>query len=74
MVQAIPTGESVCARQMNIHHLTKPSPQSSFADIGYMYIIDIRYINQLYEKTKKFPFFPEKTKANIGKLKLEEKN
>ena len=75
MVQALPTGKiSVCENN--------PGPglacheQSSFADnytrsssnTGYIYIIDIKYNTDLKLKTKKYPFFPEKTRVNIGQF------
>ena len=67
MVQALPTGEvSVC------------DPRSGFADdpvhtrssfnTGYIYTIDIKFNDELKQKTKKYPFFPEKTKANIDQF------
>ena len=35
---------------------------------GYIYTIDIKYNNDLKLKTKKYPFFPEKTKAKIDQF------
>ena len=63
MVQPLPTGEiKVCN-----------NPETGFADInytnyskntGYIYTIDVKYNDDLKQKTKKYSFFPEKTKAN----------
>ena len=30
-----------------------------------IYTMDVKYNDELKQKTKKYPFFPEKTKANI---------
>ena len=67
MVQALPTGENkVCN-----------DPETGFADFvytrsnsnpGYINLLDIKYNDDLKLKTKKYPFFPEKTKANVDKL------
>ena len=64
MVQALSTGEiKVCN-----------DPETGFADNNYsscsnntgdIYTIDVKYNDELKQKTKKYPFFPEKTKANI---------
>ena len=62
MVQALPNGEiKVC------------DPGTGFADelgytrsssnTGYIYTIDIKYSDEFKQKTNKYPFFPEKTKA-----------
>ena len=60
MVQALPSGEiKVCAG----NDYTQPSSTK-----GYIYTIDIKYNNDLKLKTKKYPFFPEKTRANIGQF------
>ena len=56
MVQAIPTGEiKVC----DGNDYTQSSSTK-----GYIYTIDVKYNDELKQKTKKYPFFPEKTKAN----------
>ena len=57
MVQALPTGEiKLCDH-----------PETGFADVvytrscsntGYIYTIDIKYNDDLKQKTKKYPFFP----------------
>ena len=67
MVQALPTGEiKVCN-----------NPETGFADLnytrsssntGYIYTIDIKYNDELKQKTKKYSFFPEKTKTNIDQF------
>ena len=60
MVQALPTGEiSVCDNAVYTR---------SSSNTGYIYTIDIKYNDDLKKKTKKYPFFPEKTKANIGQF------
>ena len=60
IVQALPTGEiKVCDNPV----YTRPS-----SNTGYTYTIDIKYNDELKQKTKKYPFFPEKTKANIDQL------
>ena len=66
MVQVLPTGEiKVCNY-----------PETGFADIVYTrsnsntgntYTIVIKYNVDLKQKTKKYLFFPEKTKANVDK-------
>ena len=75
MVQALPTGEiSVC--ENNPGTGLACHEQSSFAhnytrsssNTGYIYTIDIKYNNDLKLKRKKYPFFPEKTRANIGQF------
>ena len=59
MVQALPTGEiKVCDLVYTSSSSTK----------GYIYNIDIKYNDDLKQKTNKYPFFPEKTKANIGQF------
>ena len=67
MVQALPTGEvKVC-----------DDPEAGFANMvyarsssnsGYIYTIVIKYNDELKQKTKMYPFFPEKTKANIDQF------
>ena len=55
MVQALPNGEiKVCDG--------KDFTQSSSTQ-GCIYTIDVKYNDELKQKTKKYPFFPEKTKA-----------
>ena len=53
MVQALPTGEiKVCE--------SNDYTQSSYTK-GYIYTIDVKYNDELKQKTKKYPLFPEKT-------------
>ena len=60
MVQSLPTGEiSVC---------DNPVYNRSNSNTGYIYAIDIKYNDELKQKTKKHPFFPEKTKANVDQF------
>ena len=60
MVQILPTGEiKVC----DGNDYTQSSSTK-----GYIYTIDVKYNDELKQKTKKHPFFPEKTKANIDQL------
>ena len=60
MVQALPTGQiSMCNDNV---HLQSSSTK------GYINTIDIKYNYYLKLKTKKYPFFPEKTKANIDQF------
>ena len=60
MVQALPTGEiKVCdTLDYTISSSTK----------GYIYTIDVKYNDEMKEKTDKYPFFPEKTKAKLISL------
>ena len=60
MVQALPTGEiKVCDGNDYI---------KSSSNTGYIYNFDMKYKNDLKLKTKKYPFFPEKNRANIGQF------
>ena len=59
VVQALPTGE------IKVCDLVYTSCSSN---TGYIYTIDIKYNDELKQKTKKYPFFPEKTKANINQF------
>ena len=59
MVQALPTGEiKVC----DIIYTSSSSTKCC------IYTIDINYNDDLKQKTNKYPFFPEKTRANIGQF------
>ena len=61
MVQVLLTGEiSVC---------DNPVYTRSSSNTGYIYTIDIKYNDELKQKTKKYPFFPEKTKGDIDQFK-----
>ena len=60
MVQALPTGEiKVCDGNDN----TQPSSTKL-----YIYTIDVKYNYELKQKTEKYPFFPDKTKAKIDQF------
>ena len=60
MVQALTTGEiKVC----DDNNYTRPS-----ATNGYIYTIDVKYNDELKQKTEKYPFFPEKKKASIDQF------
>ena len=60
MVQALPTREiKVCYN----NNYTRSS-----SNTGYIYTIDIKYNDDFKQKTKKYPFFPEKSKANNGQF------
>ena len=68
MVQALPTGEIKVCDTLN--------PETGLADTvytsstkGYIYTIDIKYNDDLKQKTNKYPFFPEKTRPNIGQFR-----
>ena len=67
MVQALPTGEIKVCDTLDPGTGCADYTQSSSAK-GYVYTIDIKYNNDLKLKTKKYPFFPEKTRANIGQF------
>ena len=67
MVQALPTGEiKVCEDPET--GLADTVYTRSSSNTGYVYIIDIKYTDELKQKTKKYPFFPEKTKAKINQF------
>ena len=67
IVQALPTGE---IKECDV-------TETGFADVvctrsrsntGYIYTIDIMYKDDFKQNTKKYPFFPEKTKCDIGQF------
>ena len=60
MVQALPTGEIKVCDTLDY--------TSSSSTKGYIYTIDVKYHDELKEKTHKYPFFPERTKANINQF------
>ena len=60
MVQALPTGEIKVFADLDYTR--------SSSNTGYIYTIDIKYNDELKQKTKKYPFFPEKTKANLDQF------
>ena len=67
MVQALPTGEiKVCEDPET--GLADTVYTSSSSTKGYIYTIDLKYNDDLKQKTNKYPFFPEKTRANIGQF------
>ena len=57
MVQALPTGEIKVCDTLDY--------TSSISTKCYIYTIDVKYNEEMKQKTRKYPFFPEKTKANI---------
>ena len=67
MVQALPTGE-VCDTLDPETGLADTVYTRYSSNTGYIYTIDIKYNDELKQKTKKYPFFPEKTKANINQF------
>ena len=67
MVQALPTGEiKVCEDPET--GLADTVYTRSSSNTGYIYTIDIKYNDELKQKTKNYPFFSEKTKANINQF------
>ena len=67
MVQTLPTVEiSVCDDRSFAISISSASASSN--NIGYIYTIDFKFDDDLEQKTKKCPFFPEKTKANIDQF------
>ena len=60
MVQALPNGEIDVCEELGYTR--------SSANTGYVYTIDIRYCDELKQKTNKYPFFPEKTKACVDQF------
>ena len=60
MVQALPTGEMKVCDALDY--------TSSISTKGYIYTIDVKYNDELKQKTEKCPFFPENTKANIDQF------
>ena len=60
MVQALPTGEIEVCDGNNY--------TSSISTKSYIYTIHVKYYDELKQKTKKYPFFPDKTKANIDQF------
>ena len=60
MLQALPIGQiKVCDDVV----YTRSSSTK-----GYIYTVDVKYNDGLKQKTKKYPFFPEKTKANVDQF------
>ena len=60
MVQALPNGEIKLYDTLDY--------TSSISTKGYIYTFDVKYNDELKQKTKKYPFFPEKTKAKIDQV------
>ena len=76
MVQALPTGEIkvydpgtglACHEQSSFAEELGYTRSSSYT--GYIYTIDVKYSDELKQKTNKYPFFPEKTKAFVDQFK-----
>ena len=67
MVQALPTGEIKVGEDQETGLADTVYTRSS-SNIGYIHTIDIKYNDDLKQKTKKYLFFPEKTKANINQF------
>ena len=64
MVQALPTGEiSMCDPGTGFTNNLVYTRSSS--STGYIYTIDIKYSDELKQKTNKYRFFAEKTKACV---------
>ena len=60
MVQALPSDEiSVCDNAVYTR---------SSSNTGYIYTTDIEYNDEVKQKTKKYPLFPEKTKWDIDQF------
>ena len=60
MVQALSPGEIIVC--------DKPVYTRTSSNTGYIYTIDIKYNDELKQNTKKYQFFPEKTKGNIDQF------
>ena len=60
MIQALPTGEIKVCDTLDYN--------SSISSKVYIYSIDVKYSDELKQKTKKYAFFPGKTKANIDQF------
>ena len=60
MVQALPNGEIKVCEEL--------SYTRSSSNTGYIYTIDIKYSDELKQKTNKYPFFPEKTKTCVDQF------
>ena len=67
MVQALPTGEiSMCDPGTCFTNNLVYNRSSS--NTGYIYTIDIKYSDESKQKTNKYLFFPEKTKACVDQF------
>ena len=60
MVQALPTGQIKVCDTLDY--------TSSISTKVYIYTIDVKYNDELKQKTKEYPFFPEKIRANIDQF------
>ena len=60
MVQALTTGEIKVWEELGYTR--------SSSNTGYIYTIDIKYSDELKQKLKQYPFFPEKTKACVDQF------
>ena len=60
MVQALPNGEIKVCEELGYTR--------SSSNTGYIYTIDIKYSDELKQKSNKHPFFPEKTKACVDQF------
>ena len=64
MVQALPTGEIKVCNNLETCFANIVYTRSN-SNTGYIYTLDIKCNDDLKKKTKKHPFFPEKTKASV---------
>ena len=74
MVQALPTDEIKVFKVCDTLDYT-----SSSSTKGYIYTIDVKYNDELKEKTNKYPFFPERQKLTVIssqtiKMKIKRRN
>ena len=68
MVQALPTGEIKVCDTLDY--------TSSTSTKGYIYTIDVKYIDELEQKTKKYPFFQKRqwlTLISLQTIKMKKK-
>ena len=75
MVQALPTGEiKVCdpGTGLACHEQSSSADELGYmrssSNTGYIYTIDIKYSDELKQRTNKYQFFPEKTKACVDQF------
>ena len=61
MVQALPNGEIKVCEELKGY-------TRSISNTSYIYTTDIKYSDELKQKTNKYPFFPEKTKACVDQF------
>ena len=60
MVHALPTGEVKVCDTLNY--------TSYISTKGFIYTFDVKYNVELKQKTEKYQFFPDKTKANVDQF------